>query len=394
MKHIYLLFFFITSCFSDFEKIPEISNESRFPRLSSNDNGEVFLSWFEKVDSVEWSIKSSIFSNKEWTNPKVISKSKPYFINWADFPSINNINQDTLVAHWLEKSGSGTYDYDVHLSFSYDRGSSWSRSEIPHATLVKGEHGFSSFAIGNKFHDVVWLDGREMTMGHGKSDYGQMNLYHTTFSTNGVLGEEYLVDAKVCECCPTSSVRYKENLVIAYRNRDSNEVRDIFIARKIGDEWKKPYPAHNDNWKIAGCPVNGPMLAINKSNIALAWYTAANDSAQVKVAFSKDVGKTFSRPVVIDRSMPIGRVDIEWIDGESVVVSWIRSTEKSSDILARMVNINNDLGKVYFVKSIPQGRISGYPQMEVVGEKMLFAWTEINKKTSVATKWLSLDKLQ
>ncbi len=92
--------------------------------------------------------------------------------------------------------------------------------------------------------------------------------------------------------------------------------------------------------------------------------------------------------------MPIGRVDIEWIDGESVIISWIRSTEKSSDILARMVNINNDLGKVYFVKSIPQGRISGYPQMEVVGEKMLFAWTEINKKTSVATKWLSLDKLQ
>jgi hypothetical protein len=136
------------------------------------------------------------------------------------------------------------------------------------------------------------------------------------------------------------------------------------------------------------------MLAINKSNIALAWYTAANDSAQVKVAFSKDIGKTFSSPVVIDQSMPIGRVDIEWIDGESVIVSWIKSTQKSSDILARVVTINNDLGKEFFVKSIPQGRMSGYPHMEVIGEKILFAWTEINKKTFVATKWLSINELQ
>ena len=69
MKHIYLLFFFITSCFSDFEKIPEISNESRFPRLSSNEDGEVFLSWFEKVDSLE--IQSNIIKN---INAEIIFK--------------------------------------------------------------------------------------------------------------------------------------------------------------------------------------------------------------------------------------------------------------------------------------------------------------------------------
>ena len=60
----------------------------------------------------------------------------------------------------------------------------------------------------------------------------------------------------------------------------------IFIARKVGDNWMDPYAVYKDNWQIAGCPVNGPMLAINKSNIALAWYTAANESAQIKVAFS------------------------------------------------------------------------------------------------------------
>ena len=136
------------------------------------------------------------------------------------------------------------------------------------------------------------------------------------------------------------------------------------------------------------------MLAINKSNVAIAWYTAANESAQIKVAISRDVGKTFSNPIKIDNSMPIGRVDIEWIDNENIIVSWIRASEKTSDIIVKVLNILNGEGKEFFVESIPQGRISGYPQMEVVNNKALFAWTEINQKTFVATKWISLDELQ
>lgn len=394
MNKIFLLVFCLISCSGEIPDKPKISNQSRFPRLTSNANGEVFMSWFEQVDSLEWSIKSSIYSQAKWSEPTVVSKSSSYFINWADFPSLNYISGDTLVSHWLEKSGSGTYDYDIHLSFSFDKGELWNSSQIPHSTKIKGEHGFSSFGIGKDLHDVVWLDGRQMTMGHGKEGYGKMNLYHTTFSSDGVLGKEYLIDEKVCECCPTSSVRYKDTLVVAYRNRSSNEIRDIFIARKVKEEWEEPYSIHKDNWKIAGCPVNGPMLAINKSNVAIAWYTAANESAQIKVAISTDVGETFSNPIKIDNSMPIGRVDIDWIDNENIIVSWIRASEKTSDIIVRVLNTLNGEGKEFFVESIPQGRISGYPQMEVVGNKALFAWTEINQKTSVATKWISLDQLQ
>lgn len=394
MKKVYFLIFCIISCSGKVSNNPDINNQSRFPRLSSNDNGEVFMSWFEQVDSLKWSIRSSIYSQSKWSEPTVVSKSSSYFINWADFPSLNYINGDTLVSHWLEKSGSGTYDYDMHLSLSFDNGKAWQSSQIPHSAKVKGEHGFSSFGIGRNIHDLVWLDGRQMIMDHNKGGYGQMNLYHTTFSSNGVLGKEYLIDEKVCECCPTSSVRYKETLVVAYRNRDNNEIRDIFIARRVKDEWEEPYSVHQDNWRIAGCPVNGPMLAINKSNVAIAWYTAANEFAQIKLAISKDTGQTFSNPIKIDNSMPLGRVDIDWVDNENIIISWIRASEKTSDIIVKVVNIINGEGKEFFVESIPQGRISGYPQMEVVGNKVLFAWTEINQKTSVVTKWISLNQLQ
>mgnify|MGYP001157159456 FL=1 len=385
---------FMVSCATEYPTIPTSSKQSRFPRLSSNDKDDIFVTWFEEIDSTDWSLRGSIFSNNKWSSPMTISSDQPYFINWADFPSLNYIKDDTLVAHWLEKSGAGTYDYDVHLSFSFNEGRSWSSSQIPHSSKVKGEHGFSSFGIGNNTHDLVWLDGREMNMGHSSGHYGKMNLCHTTFTSNGVLGDEFVIDNKVCECCPTASVRYKDTLVVAYRDRTNEEIRDINIARKAGDIWEKPYRVHNDNWKIAGCPVNGPMLATQKGKIAIAWYTGADNSARVNVAFSKDIGRTFSEPIRIDLSMPLGRVDLEWINNNEVIVSWIESGDETSNIYARRVNINTSLSKETLVEKIPPGRISGYPQMEVVNNNVLFAWTEINKKTIVASKWLSLSAIK
>ena len=198
MKNIFISFLFLSGCAKDFENIPSAQIGSRFPRIISTEPEHLTASWFQHVDSLNWSVMGSVFSNDRWSEPFKISEDSSFFVNWADFPSLNKINDDTLVAHWLKKSGVGTYDYDIHLSFSYDNGLSWSKSEIPHATTIKGEHGFVSISIGNKKHDLVWLDGREMLMGHGKNDYGQMNLYHREFNNNGELGPEYLIDPKVC----------------------------------------------------------------------------------------------------------------------------------------------------------------------------------------------------
>tara|TARA_Y100000992_G_scaffold297781_1_gene261891 strand:- start:1015 stop:1293 length:279 start_codon:yes stop_codon:yes gene_type:complete len=92
--------------------------------------------------------------------------------------------------------------------------------------------------------------------------------------------------------------------------------------------------------------------------------------------------------------MPLGRVDIDWIDNKNVIVSWIKSTETSSNILAKVVHIDDGKGRDFFVEAIPQGRISGYPQVKVIDKRALFAWTENNQKTSVATKWISLNQLR
>ena len=393
MKNILISFLFLSGCARDFENIPSAQTESRFPRIAYSKSEHLTASWFEQVDHLNWSVMGSVYSNDTWTEPFVISIDSSFFVNWADFPSLNKISDDTLVAHWLKKSGAGTYDYDIHLSFSYDNGLSWSKSEIPHTTTTKGEHGFVSISIGDKKHDLVWLDGREMLMEHGNNEYGQMNLYHREFTNYGELGSEYLIDPKVCECCPTSSVLFEDTLVVAYRDRSDEEIRDIYIARKTGDTWEPSYPIHNDGWKIAGCPVNGPMLSIRSNQIAIAWYTAANDKAKVYVAYSDDLGKTFSNPIRVDNGMPLGRVDLEWINDDEVLVSWIESSEQSSNIVVRKVKNDLTMRDKIVIAEVSKGRISGYPQMEILKDQILFAWTEISTKTSVASKWIPLSKI-
>ena len=135
------------------------------------------------------------------------------------------------------------------------------------------------------------------------------------------------------------------------------------------------------------------MLSIRSNQIAIAWYTAANDKAKVNVAFSDDLGKTFSNPIRVDNGMPLGRVDLEWIDDDEVLVSWIESSELSSNIAVRKVKNDLTIREEMVIAEVSKGRISGYPQMEILNDQILFSWTEISTETSVASKWIPLSNM-
>ena len=172
------------------------------------------MSWFEKIDSVDWTLKWSEFTDEQWTDAQSITSGEDYFVNWADFPSIYHFGGDTLSAHWPQKSGEGAFDYDVTVVRSTDRGATWSKPQVPHRDGVKGEHGFVSF-----FRDMsdrlglVWLDGREMKPSHDGHGYGAMNLYQTTYGDRDDFNWEMRMDDKICECCPTSAVRTDNALI-------------------------------------------------------------------------------------------------------------------------------------------------------------------------------------
>ncbi len=158
----------------------------------------------------------------------------------------------------------------------------------------------------------------------------------------------------------------------------------------MGGKWENPYPVHEDGWMIPGCPVNGPKLAEKDGKIAIAWFTAPEGDSQINVAFSDDSGKSFSSPIRIDAGKPIGRVDIGWLNDESVTVSWLEANDENASLVYRTLGRKGPLSEVMEVETLAGGRGIGYPQFEMLGEKILFLWTDPIEKTQIKSKWIAL----
>ena len=218
---------------------------------------------------------------------------------------------------------------------------------------------------------------------------GNMNLYSTSFDSNFKQNEDIQIDNMVCECCPTSAVQIGNVTLVAYRDRNEAEVRNINILRKVNGNWGKSYSVHDDNWIISGCPVNGPKLAEKDGKVAIAWFTAPEGESQINVAFSSDKGKTFSDPIRVDAGKPQGRVDLQWIDENTVLASWLEADQENSSIVYRKIATNGILSEMTSIETLGGGRGIGYPQMEIAGNQILFLWTNPIGKTRIESKWVN-----
>ena len=262
------------------------------PQLTVSPRG-VLLSWIERAGD-EASLRFAERTASGWTEARTVASGKDWFVNWADVPSVVRLDDGTVYGHWLQKSGSGTYAYDVRLARSTDDGRTWTPSFTPHHDGTQTEHGFASlFQMPGAGLGLVWLDGRAMKggdhEGHGGGG-GAMSVRAATFDARGTQTGETAVDLRVCECCPTAAAVTADGPIVAYRDRSEGEIRDIYISRLTGGTWSEPAPVHRDNWKIAACPVNGPALSANGRNVAIAWFTAQGDEGHVFAAFSADAG--------------------------------------------------------------------------------------------------------
>lgn len=353
------------------------------PFLFTDKDSTVYLSWIE-TSADKTILKFSSLQNNQWSEPMIIATGNTWFVNWADYPMIAT-NGKQFVAHFLDKSGEGTYAYDVKLTTSGDSGNKWTEPQVLHDDGKKVEHGFVTLLPYGENFFVTWLDGRNTEMegmkemkgmDHHDGHHGAMSLRAAVIDAKGNKIKEWELDNKTCDCCQTSAAITTNGPVVVYRDRSDKEIRDMSIVRFIDGQWSEPQTIHNDNWKIAGCPVNGPRVAWENNNLAVAWFSAATDTSQVNVIFSTDGGATFGRPIRVDEGTAIGRVDIVMIDDKSVMVSWMEGT------IIKVAKVHSDGVKEpsIIIASSSESRSSGFPQMTKSGNQLIFAWRDDNEK--------------
>jgi len=355
------------------------------PQLTVAPDGRVLTSWLEPAAEGH-RFRFSVLEEDAWSAPVTIAEGDGFFANWADVPSLVALADGTLAAHWLERSASDTYAYDVRVRLSRDGGTTWSPAVSPHTDGTPTEHGFVSM-----FDDpagglgLVWLDGRAMA-GHAAGLEGmqaEMSLRATSFDGDRPRPET-LVDGRVCECCPTTAAPVSGGIVVAYRDRSADEVRNIAVARLTDGTWSEPAHVHDDGWMIPGCPVNGPALASDGAErVALAWFTAPDDRPRVNVAFSADGARSFGDPIAVDDGAPVGRVDAVVVPEGGALVLWIEQTAGGAEVRVRHVEPDGTRGPSVRIADVAATRASGYPRMVLTRSTLVFVWTGAGDGTRV-----------
>jgi hypothetical protein len=368
------------------------------PNLAAGDDGRVYLSWVEPAPDSAHALRFAVLEGGRWSAPRTVASGRDWFVNWADFPSLAVLPGGRLAAHWLQRSGGGRYAYDVRIARSADGGATWSPGVVPHRDGAAAEHGFVSLwpAEGDSV-GAVWLDGRKYAAaGEGHDDGGghgggETMLVHTALAADGGVGAERPLDARICDCCQTGHAMTSAGPLVVYRDRSPDEVRDVYVVRRVGGRWTEPRPVHADGWKIDACPVNGPQVAARGERVAVAWFSGARDTARVLVAFSRDAGATWGAPVRVDDGDPAGRVDVELLDGGAALVSWIeRAGGEAAEVRARRVSPSGGRGAAAVVAATGGERASGFPRMARSGGDVVFAWTAPGDPSTVRTARASL----
>lgn len=364
--------------------------DSREPDLTTTPDGKIILSWVEKISDKGYALRFAARDSNSWSEARTVAQGENWFVNWADFPSVVGLNGNALAAHWLVKSGTGTYAYDVNIATSNDGGKSWNKPIVPHSDNTKTEHGFVSLVpLPDGKVGAVWLDGRNMkNLEHEDENApssASMTLRYASIDLNGKVSDEAQLDGRVCECCQTSATLTPNGIVAVYRDRSETEVRDIAFVRQNNAGWEAPQPVDPDNWSISACPVNGPAISAEGRRVVVAWYTGVGDQPHAKLAFSDDAGTTFGKAIPIDDGETVGRVDTLMLPDGSALVCWMSGTAESGAIKVRRVHPDGVLGPVSVIAKTDISRSSGFPRMARLGNEVHFAWTEFGKPSHIRT---------
>lgn len=361
------------------------------PDLSTAPDGALLLSWIERTPQAATSHRFRVvrFAAQHWSEPRDIAAGSDFFVNWADTPHTLALADGSVWAHWLRRNGDGPYDYGIALVRSDDGGATWSAPQRVEPAGAKLDYGFVALwehAPGSL--GIAWLDAREKATPDGADAHaghaahgagGAMTLRAGSYSARIEPTRQWRLDASTCDCCPTAVAMTREGPVLAYRGRSADEIRDIRVVRFGRDGWSAPQTVHDDGWRVAGCPVNGPGIAASGATLAVAWYTEAGGAPSVRLARSDDAGRRFSAPrTVAEGGAIIGHVALA-ADADRLWLAWLASAEHGQTLWLAVFDAADlrERARLPVAQLRASGAASGLPRLATLDGGAALVWTDV-----------------
>jgi hypothetical protein len=339
------------------------------PRLTSLPDGRVLLSWLEPHREAS-DLRFALWRAGQWSPPMWIAANLPFATHPSEAPGIVALSQKNLIAYWMQHADNREKypeETDVLFAVSSDGGLHWSAPTVASLPKTDAESSYASgAAIDGEHASLVWLDGRDWKAKK------RVTLRSGIVKSDGSLNDTTVLDADTCtllsDCLGLNGHRRSKSVSRSYQRKHSGH-RYLSYSHGL---WAQPKIVHPDQWRIAGCPVHGPVLDSDGKRVAIAWFTGAGGHAAVQVEISQD-GQQFSSPVRVDLGNPVGRTQILLQPRGGATVLWLENQAGSTQLLVRNVSLT---GKLAEPVEIARGSGLGYPKVARTAHGALITWTE------------------
>jgi hypothetical protein len=355
----------------------------------------VVLSWLEPGEPGTHVLRFAEWAGDQWSAPREVARGPRWFANWADHPSVAPAPGGALLAHWLVRAGDGRskYGYGIRVARAAEPAAAWT----PLFSAEPSTDDYAGFLAFLPEHDgfgaaylapAAAASAPSATPALPAHEAGHAEpvktLVWTRIAADGRHRGTDVIDSDVCSFCSVAVAATGRGPLVAYRDRTPGEVRDIAVVRRLGGTWTPPRIVHEDGWQIPGCPTNGPAIAAGGDRVVIAWFTAAQGVARVRVAWSSDAGATFATPVSIDGGAPIGWTGVVLLPDGDAAVSWLESRPGGAgQVRVRRVSRTGQLGAPVVVAETRGGRSTGIPQIARAGDRLILAWRDEAVKTAL-----------
>jgi hypothetical protein len=368
---------------------PEIPSPAGSPalgaRVTMSPDGVAWLTWLETQEDKTIAFRFATFDRvaRRWSAPGTIAQGPALHAGASDFPALTVSAKGQATALWYVKNPPSPETAHLHhgagyhavLSSTSDAGKTWTAP-----VRLSSESDINEFAALTTLADgrvlAVWLDARvKKIMGahpdHKAGAHGAMKLSQQLYSrivapASAVNPEaaDTLVEFSVCDCCHTALTAFPDGTaLLVYRGRSEEEARDMRVTRFRGNQWDEPRTLNVDDWRILGCPVNGPQLASDGGRVGVAWFTAAENDPRVLASFSPDAGARFLMPVRLSDTKAAGRVSTLLLHDGAMLVSWM---DAAGSLLLRRITPDYAPAATATLTRPEETRIKGFPRLALL----------------------------
>ncbi len=256
-------------------------------------------------------------SEASWSRPRIVNdRAKSAVAGRQVGPRVAITPNGVIAVSWVDRRDD--LAGDIFLAVSSDDGATFSSptrvNDDVHTASPPTVSGATALC-GQEYHDmavtrdgnicVVWLDERDAP----SSNPNQKQLYFSLVSTDGRLlaSNQRLTDSAdgVCPCCvPSVTVGQDGSIHVIYRDRVGPSLFVRVLSRRPSQRSFDPAVTLSEGWTFSCCPVNGPAIAAADDGTLWAMWVAGGSDGQLWWSRSRDGGRTFDAPTLVESTDP------------------------------------------------------------------------------------------